>query len=48
MNTLKKIAFSILASAFVFANANAGELSVTGSAKATYTKSVDGSATDDW
>ena len=48
MNTLKKIAFSILASAFVFANANAGELSVTGSAKATYTiKSVDGSATDD-
>ena len=45
MNTLKKIAFSILASAFVFANANAGELSVTGSAKATYTiVSVDGSS----
>ena len=47
MNTLKKIAFSILASAFVFANANAGELSVTGSAKATYSiVSVDGSPTD--
>ena len=45
MNTLKKIAFSILASAFVFANTNAGELSVTGSAKATYTiVSVDGSS----
>ena len=48
MNTMKKIAYSILASVFVFANANAGELSVTGSAKATYTiLSVDGSATDD-
>ena len=47
MNTLKKIAYSILASAFVFANANAGELSVTGSAKATYTiVSVDGSTND--
>ena len=47
MNTLKKIAFSILASVFVFANANAGELSVTGAAKATYTViSVDGSSTD--
>ena len=47
MNTLKKIAFSILTSVFVFANANAGELSVTGAAKATYTIiSVDGSATD--
>ena len=47
MNTLKKIAFSILASVFVFANANAGELSVTGAAKATYTIiSVDGSTTD--
>ena len=45
---MKKIAYSILASVFVFANANAGELSVTGSAKATYTiLSVDGSATDD-
>ena len=48
MNTIRKIAYSILASVFVFANANAGELSVTGSAKATYTiLSVDGSATDD-
>ena len=47
MNTLKKIAFSILASVFVFANANAGELSVTGAAKATYSViSVDGSPTD--
>ena len=47
MKTLKKIAFSILASAFVFANANAGELAVSGSAKATYTiLSVDGSETD--
>jgi len=47
MNTMKKIAYSILASVFVFANANAGDLSVTGSAKATYTIiSVDGSATD--
>ena len=45
MNTLKKIAFSILASAFVFANANAGELSVTGSAKATYTILSTGSST---
>ena len=48
MNTIKKIAFSILTSVFVFANANAGELSVTGAAKATYTiLSVDGSSTDD-
>ena len=48
MNTIRKIAYSILASVFVFANANAGELSVTGSAKATYTiLSVDGSATND-
>ena len=48
MNILKKLAYSILASVFVFANANAGELSVTGSAKATYTiLSVDGSETDD-
>ena len=48
MNTIKKIAFSILTSVFVFANANAGELSVTGAAKATYTiLSVDGSASDD-
>jgi len=48
MNTLKKLAFSILASVFVFANANAGELAVSGSAKVTYTiLSVDGSATDD-
>ena len=48
MKTLKNIAYSILASVFVFANANAGELSVTGSAKATYViLSVDGSATDD-
>ena len=48
MNTMKKIAYSILASVFVFANENAGELSVTGSAKATYTiLSVDGSPTDD-
>ena len=48
MNILKKLAYSILASVFVFANANAGELSVTGAAKATYTiLSVDGSATDD-
>ena len=47
MKTLKKLAFSILASAFVFANANAGELAVSGSAKATYTIiSVDGSETD--
>ena len=47
MKTLKKLAFSILASAFVFANANAGELAVSGSAKATYTiLSVDGSETD--
>ncbi len=47
MKTLKKLAFSILASAFVFANANAGELAVSGSAKATYTiLSVDGSPTD--
>tara|TARA_Y100001970_G_scaffold269573_1_gene362254 strand:- start:14028 stop:15101 length:1074 start_codon:yes stop_codon:yes gene_type:complete len=46
MKTLKKLAFSILASAFVFANANAGELAVSGSAKATYTIiSVDGSPT---
>ena len=35
MNILKKLAYSILASVFVFANANAGELSVTGAAKAT-------------
>jgi len=48
MKTLKNIAYSILASVFVFANANAGELSVTGSAKATYViLSVDGSASDD-
>ena len=48
MNTLRKIAFSILASVFVFANANAGELAVSGSAKVTYTiLSVDGSETDD-
>jgi len=36
MNTIRKIAYSLLTSVFVFANANAGELSVTGSAKATY------------
>ena len=42
MKTIKKLAFSV-ASAFVFANANAGELAVSGSAKATYTIiSVDG------
>ena len=45
MNTLRKMAYSILASAFVFANANAGELSVTGSAKATYTILSTGSST---
>ena len=48
MKTLKNIAFSILASVFVFANATAGELGVTGSAKITYTiLSVDGSPSDD-
>jgi hypothetical protein len=47
MNTLRKIAISILASVFAFASANAGELSVTGSVKATYAiNSVDGSETD--
>jgi hypothetical protein len=47
MNILKKLAYSILAAVFVFANANAGELSVTGAAKATYSViSVDGSPTD--
>ena len=45
MNTMKRIAYSILASVFVFANANAGELAVTGSAKATYTILSTGSAT---
>ncbi len=48
MNTLRKIGFLILSSVFVFANANAGELAVTGGVKATYSIiSVDGSATDD-
>jgi hypothetical protein len=47
MNTLRKLAFLVLSSVFVFANANAGELGVTGSAKVTYTViSVDGSTTD--
>ena len=47
MKTLKITAISILSSLFVFANANAGELSVTGSVKATYAiNSVDGSETD--
>ena len=48
MKTLRKIGFLILSSVFVFANANAGELSVTGGAKATYViTSSDGSETDD-
>ncbi len=47
MKTLKITAISILSSLFVFANANAGEFSVTGSVKATYAiNSVDGSETD--
>jgi hypothetical protein len=48
MNTLRKLGYSILASVFVFANANAGEFGVSGSVKGTYSiKSVDGSQTDD-